>query len=327
MAEMSSRPDKKNKKVFISYSSRDAKRVEQLVLLLQNLGITYWKAPEMIPAGSNYAREIPRAIQDCEVFLLVLSRTAQESIWVEKEVDAAVCNRKTIIPFQLDETPLNPMYRFYLNNVQMIAAAHQPELALEELKRQLCRLLGMTCDEVLNGTEEQEQSSENIEDSSSTEETRLAGLGITELDGSVEERNRKMRKKSEAFLWNPQPAECEYCGGDVEPVSLGIYRCVNCGKENYDSYRKVRMYLEENGAAPAVVISKATGVPRKVIDHFFREEYLEIPKYSPVRLSCAQCGAPIRTGTHCERCKQIKASTPAPSPREQWHSNIGKGRR
>ena len=42
--------------VFISYSSKDSKIVEKIVAMLKEAGISYWKAPEMIPAGSNYAQ-------------------------------------------------------------------------------------------------------------------------------------------------------------------------------------------------------------------------------------------------------------------------------
>ena len=36
--------------VFISYSSKDSKIVEKIVAMLKEAGISYWKAPEMIPA-------------------------------------------------------------------------------------------------------------------------------------------------------------------------------------------------------------------------------------------------------------------------------------
>ena len=65
--------------VFISYSSRDAEFVKRIIKQLDRMGVSYWKAPEMIPAGSSYAREIPKAIQKCSVFLLVLSPTSQDS--------------------------------------------------------------------------------------------------------------------------------------------------------------------------------------------------------------------------------------------------------
>ena len=66
--------------VFISYSSKDSKIVEKIVAMLKEAGISYWKAPEMIPAGSNYAREIPRAIAQCQVFLLVISSYSRSTV-------------------------------------------------------------------------------------------------------------------------------------------------------------------------------------------------------------------------------------------------------
>ena len=50
---------------FISYSSKDEAFVANLTEILKSCQISYWKAPEMLPAGTNYAREIPKAIQEC----------------------------------------------------------------------------------------------------------------------------------------------------------------------------------------------------------------------------------------------------------------------
>ena len=109
--------------------------------MLDKMGISYWIAPDMIPAGSNYAREIPGAIQCCEVFLLVLSKNSQQSIWVEKEIDSAINYRKTIVPFQIDDEPLTDMFRVHLNNVQTIYCVNRPKDAIEELKQRLRSLI------------------------------------------------------------------------------------------------------------------------------------------------------------------------------------------
>ena len=58
------------------------------------------------------------------------------------------------------------------------------------------------------------------------------------------------------------------------------------------------------GPTPAVIIEQDTGVPRKNIEYFLRQEYLEIPKHSPIRMACEKCGAPIRTGYLCDMCKR-----------------------
>lgn len=101
---------------------------------------------EMIPAGSNYAREIPRAIAQCQVFLLVISSYSQESIWVEKEIDCAINDRKTIVPLKLTEDDLSDMFRFYLNNVQTISYAENPAEALRLTRERLNTLLSLPAD-------------------------------------------------------------------------------------------------------------------------------------------------------------------------------------
>ena len=90
-------------KIFISYSSKDSEFVEKILNILERAQIEYWKAPEMIPAGSNYAKEIPKAIQACEACLFVVSKDSQESIWVEKEIDSMINFRKHLIPIKIDD--------------------------------------------------------------------------------------------------------------------------------------------------------------------------------------------------------------------------------
>ena len=90
----------------------------------------------------------------------------------------------------------------------------------------------------------------------------------------------------------------------MEQDSMGVYLCKKCGRENYDDFQKIRNYLDKAGAAPAVVISRNTKVPLKTIEYFWKEEFLEIPKALDVRISCQNCGAPIRTGYLCDLCKK-----------------------
>lgn len=287
------------KSVFVSYSSEDRKFVNTIVQMMKEEKIAYWKAPEMIPAGSSYAREIPRAIKECEVFLLVLSRTSQKSIWVEKEIDSAISHRKTIIPFQIDDIPLSDTFKFYLNNVQMISYDTYKEEALDDLKRQLIQLMG-----------DKDVASRST-------------VQMEPVKQSVPRRRTARAADSNALRMNRIPLECDHCGSKLlENVTMGTYRCHQCGKDSYDDFQTIRNYLEIVGTAPAAVIERNTGVPKKVIDYFFRDEYLEIPKSSPVRVPCERCGAPIRTGTLCDACKNSKGSDTKRSNdrRGSWHS-------
>jgi ribosomal protein L37AE/L43A len=312
-----------NKSVFISYSSKDARFVNQIVKVLKEMGITYWKAPEMIPAGSSYAREIPKAIRECDVFLLVLSKASQTSIWVEKELDSAINLRKTIVPVKLDEVPLCELFRFYLNNVQMISYEEDSAHNFAMLNYQLSNLLQVE--------EASEDMFEDVEEYSVTKRKNLREQNRRENRISVEsgKQDNKGSRKSDVFVVNKVPTECKYCHGELKDVGAGIFKCLECGQENYDYLRTVRNYLEKEGARSVAVISRETGVPRHAVDYFLRQEFLEIPKLAPERLSCQRCGAPIRTGYLCDKCKnpkqdrdgkQEKAAT---NMKGKWHTGHG----
>lgn len=300
--------------IFISYSSKDLKFVERITEELEKMGVTYWKAPEMIPAGSSYAREIPQAIQNCGVFLLVLSPTSQESIWVEKEIDSAICNRKTIIPFQVKEVELNDTFRFYLNNVQMISYADNPQKAFVDLRQQLCQLLP-ELNMNIGSVEEEEnpRPSDNI--------VTMIRENAVSNKVAAQDRSGRYERNSNALRMNRIPIACQYCGcKELIKEAMGIFRCERCGRENYDDFQTIRNYLEKAGATSAIVIEQATGVPRRIIEYFFREEYLEIPKNSPIRLSCERCGAPIRTGTLCDDCKAGSTQKSKNDRHGSWHT-------
>ena len=336
-----------NKSVFISYSSKDERYIKKMTQMLEKMGITYWIAPDMIPAGSNYAREIPSAIQNCDIFLLVLSKASQQSIWVEKEIDSAIYYRKTIVPFQIDYSPMTDMFRFYLNNVQTIYCANRPKDAIEELKQRLRTLLKLTAESIHNpgGKKDRGESSTRKEETTEGRDSvRKTGQNNHDMrtgeraSSSAKTYNRSRsenkdapteqeseiaiaRRKRESFLRSSGiPTACGYCGGDLEKISRGVYRCKKCGRENYDYFQTVRNFLRKYGAKPAIIIERETGVPRHVIEQFVSDEYLEIPKLEPMRLSCVKCGASIRTGTLCENCKNARPQKPTRSG-GSWHSS------
>lgn len=316
------------KTVFVSYSSEDRKLVNTIVQMMKQEQIAYWKAPEMIPAGSSYAREIPRAIKECEVFLLVLSRTSQKSIWVEKEIDSAISHRKTIIPFQVDDVPLNDTFKFYLNNVQMISCAVDKDEAYDELKRQLKQLVKGNDSSAASVVEEEvpvDGKGVSVGGKgvlSVSNQPKATGEVSVQSEKKFPRRSSSRKADSNALRMNRIPLECDHCGSKLlENITMGTYRCHQCGKDSYDDFQTIRNYLDIVGTAPAAVIERNTGVPKRIIEYFFRDEYLEIPKSSPVRVPCERCGAPIRTGTLCEACKNSQGNDGKKNDRRgSWHS-------
>ena len=259
--------------VFVSYSSRNEAIVRNVISRMEQTFIPYWKAPEHIPAGSNYAREIPKAISECSVFLLLISEESENSIWVEKEVDCAINNRKHIVPLKLMPGEPGEVFRFYLNNVQTIPYYENEKEALDLLVNRLWHLLGM-------------EHAENKEKTAKPERKPCT-------------KRKKLKDLTGKRL------SCEYCGGELSFLYRGTYQCKSCGKLNYDDYQKVRNYLEENGPKTMVEIEEATGISSRIIGEFLRDEKLQVPRNSSVMLRCQRCGAGIRTGTFCERCKGI----------------------
>ena len=121
------------KKVFISYSSAEYEHASKYRQAFTEKGIHCWMAPESIPVGSNYAVEIPKAIQDAQVFVLILSENSQNSKWVRKEIDLAVNLNKAIFPVRISNGQLISPFSFYLADVQMIQANDDTEIVAERL--------------------------------------------------------------------------------------------------------------------------------------------------------------------------------------------------
>lgn len=105
--------------VFISYNSNDRSIVHSICAFLEEHGIVCWIAPRDIPIGSNYAAEIPPAIEKSRSFFLALSSNSQNSYWVDKELSIACSAQKTIFPVALGYYKLSNSFKLYLTNAQV----------------------------------------------------------------------------------------------------------------------------------------------------------------------------------------------------------------
>ncbi len=134
------------KEIFISYSTVDAVNAETVRNVLEKNGLSCWMAPRDIPGGSNYTKEIPIAIRNCKVFVLILSKNAQSSQWVLKELDSAVNCGKVILPFMLEECILNDEFNFLLTGAQRYAAYQKKAEAMETLIGRIRGILDVPSD-------------------------------------------------------------------------------------------------------------------------------------------------------------------------------------
>ncbi len=93
---------------FISYSSKDQKFADRLHADLQNKGVRCWFAPHDMPIGAKIIDAIDEAIRLRDKVLLILSKNAIGSDWVEDEVTKAFAEERArkqlvLFPVRLDD--------------------------------------------------------------------------------------------------------------------------------------------------------------------------------------------------------------------------------
>ena len=100
--------------VFISYSSKDSRLAEEVCRYLEKKQIICWMAPRNIESGCDYMESIPKAIAQCDYFLLVMTHNVQNSKWVQNEVGEAISKGKDVIPFVTEEFEISDKFAFLL---------------------------------------------------------------------------------------------------------------------------------------------------------------------------------------------------------------------
>lgn len=177
------------KDIFISYKTEEFEEANWVRSTLETNGITCWMAPMCIPGGSSYAEEIPKAIQNCKVFVLILSEKCQLSKWVPKEVDQAINAGKIIMPFMMENCPLKKDFDFYLTNVQRYEAYRSKEQAMGKMVSEIKAIIGEK-KTVIEG----ENSQEDVEQQPKQEETK-ASEPVTKQQKAEEPKKEKAVKK------------------------------------------------------------------------------------------------------------------------------------
>ena len=101
---------------------------------------------------------------------------------------------------------------------------------------------------------------------------------------------------------------CKSCGRLYNYIG-GAYRlCPDCMKKLEEKFQEVKQYIEDNPRADMRDISEQCDVSTRQIEQWIREERLSFSEDSPIGIACEVCGATIRTGRYCERCKNDMAN-------------------
>src|SRR5215469_922427 len=128
--------------VFISHSSSDKRAADAACAVLEARGIKCWIAPRDIRPGSDWGESIITAIEQTRVMLLLLSKQANSSPQIRREVERAVNRSIIIVPVRLENVMPARSLEFFLSTSHWLDAFPPPfENHLENLSRAIHQIV------------------------------------------------------------------------------------------------------------------------------------------------------------------------------------------
>lgn len=109
-----------NHDIFISYSRKDSKIVDEFVNRLEAEGFLIWIDRDGIESGDAFKRVIVKAIKESSIVLFFSSEYSNSSPWTAKEINIAVHYDKLIIPIKIDKTVYNDEVEFDLVSLDYV---------------------------------------------------------------------------------------------------------------------------------------------------------------------------------------------------------------
>ena len=116
---------------------------------------------------------------------------------------------------------------------------------------------------------------------------------------------------------------CKLCGRIFNYMS-GPPTCPSCRESMEAKFQEVKDYIREHRGVGIMEVAEACDVEPAQIRQWLRDDRLEVTEDSAVFLNCDSCGAPIRSGKFCEKCKNSMSkdfgdvlSASRPKPQQQ----------
>lgn len=121
--------------IFISYSRKDSEAAISLAERLRSYGATVWMDTASLAAAETWSAEIVTAIEQCSIFIILLSADSASSHNVTKELSLASESKKRIVPIELYPCELNQAMKYALAGVQKVSINDEEALnrAFEKL--------------------------------------------------------------------------------------------------------------------------------------------------------------------------------------------------
>ena len=97
--------------IFISYSRKNERTAKNLEIYLKKAGLLVWRDNEEIRGGDDWMDKIEEALMACQVLVVIWSRHAKSSKYLNMEIKAAErSNSIRIIPCVIEDEQLLPLF-------------------------------------------------------------------------------------------------------------------------------------------------------------------------------------------------------------------------
>lgn len=121
---------------------------------------------------------------------------------------------------------------------------------------------------------------------------------------------------------------CRKCGRIFNYVA-GMPICPACKDRMEAKFQEVKEYIRANKGVGIQQVSEECEVETNQIHQWIREERLVLSDDSPIGIGCESCGAVIKSGRFCEKCKAsmvngLRSSIQSKTPQIQQPASDGK---
>lgn len=119
--------------------------------ILEENGVTCWMDISDIPLSKSFAGEITKAIEECKVFVLIMTHNAQASPYVLRELLYAIDHNKVVLPYIIHNLVYKADFRFLLSASNGIKAYEFEDDGRQELIQRIQEILTIGCAVVSRG--------------------------------------------------------------------------------------------------------------------------------------------------------------------------------
>jgi Tol biopolymer transport system component len=102
--------------VFVSYSTKDKTITDTIVASMEQNQIRCWYAPRDIKPSEDWGKAISNAVEQSKVFLLIFSGNSNRSQRVLDELNLAISQEITILPFRIENLEPDGAMRLHLSS-------------------------------------------------------------------------------------------------------------------------------------------------------------------------------------------------------------------